>query len=74
MTSTVGGWIVFAAAIGMMMTLLSGEVVGLQTWAAALTPAFVGKAMAHVGVVIAAFIGGKLIPTDRTGELTRRTD
>lgn len=63
MTQHATGWAVFAAAIGMMAGLLSPEVSSLSSWGAALAPAFVGKALAHFGVVIAAFVGGKLIPT-----------
>jgi hypothetical protein len=64
MSKSTAGYMVLVAAVGMMCTLLSAEVVNLKAWAEALTPLFVGKAMAHIGVVIAAFLGGKLIPTD----------
>lgn len=63
MSQHTAGWLVFVAALGMMMTLLAAEVVNLQAWADAITPMFVGKAMAHLGVVVAAFVGGKLIPS-----------
>ena len=57
------GWFLFLAAFGMMLTLEAVEISKLQAWSDATTPAFVGIAAAHIGTVIAAFIGGKLIPT-----------
>ena len=65
MNNTSKGWIVFIAAMGMMLTLNSVEIANLSTWHEVASPTFVGKMFAHVGTVIAAFIGGKLIPTNR---------
>lgn len=63
MTPTVTGWIIFVAALGMMLTLIAGDVSGLKSWSEALHPSFIGASAGHLGVVIAAFVGGKLIPT-----------
>lgn len=63
MTKTTAGWVVFIAALGLMMTLMSSEVAALPNWGAAAAPPFVAKVMTHFGVVVAAFVGGKLIPS-----------
>lgn len=64
MTSqTTQGWIVFVAAMGMVLGLLGAEVGQLTAWDSAMSPAFVGKSLIHVATVIAAFVGGRLIPT-----------
>lgn len=63
MNSTQTGWMLFVAAIGAMATLMAVEITNLQEWHFATTPEFVGKALAHVGTVIGAFVGGRLIPT-----------
>jgi hypothetical protein len=68
------GFLVFIAALGMMAGLLSVDVSQLPTFAAAWTPIFVGKALAHMGAVITAFIGGKLIPTDSVPGGSRKND
>lgn len=65
MSQSTTGWVIFIGAIGMMCTLLSADIAKLASWGAAFSPAFVGIMLAHLGVVIAAFIGGKLIPVDR---------
>ncbi len=63
MTDHAKGWTVFLAALGMMAALLAPEVSALSTWGSVLQPAFVGKVLVHFGAVIAAFVGGKIIPT-----------
>jgi hypothetical protein len=63
MTHSQMGWIVFLAALGMMCTLLAGDVAHLDKWSDALYPAFIGGVLTHFGAVIAAFVGGKLIPS-----------
>jgi hypothetical protein len=72
MTST--GWIVFIAALGMMFSLIAVDISQLDHWAQATTPGFIGQIIGHLAAVIAAFVGGKLIPTDRDGRFTRATD
>lgn len=63
MNQTQTGWVLFAVALGMMCTLLSGDISSLHQWSDALDPAFVGGFIAHLGAVLAAFAGGKMIPT-----------
>lgn len=57
------GYLILVAAIGMMCSLLAGDVARLDHWRDALDPAFVAGVMTHLGAVSAAFVGGKLIPT-----------
>jgi len=59
------GYAILVAALGMVLGLLAPEVSALSSWSAVSTPAFIGKAMAHVAVVVAAFVGGKIIPTSK---------
>lgn len=63
MTNHGKGWLLFIAAMGMMFTLESVEIANLQAWSDMFAPGFMGKAFAHIGTVIAAFIGGKLLPS-----------
>lgn len=65
MTRTTTGWIVLVAAIGMMFSLLAVDIAALPGWDAALKPVFVGTTVGHIAAVIAAFVGGKIIPEDR---------
>ena len=57
------GWMIGLAALGMMFGLMGKEVGELQSWGEAFAPGFVGEMLLHASVVIAAFVGGKLIPT-----------
>lgn len=63
MSSTTTGWVIFLAAVGMMFSLLAVDLASLQNWHEAQTPAFVGSFIGHIAAVIAAFVGGKLIPS-----------
>lgn len=63
MTPTKSGWILFIAALGMMCSLLAHDVSNLQTWNEFWTPSFIGVILAHIGAVITAFIGGRIIPS-----------
>ena len=63
MTNTHTGWIIFVAALGMMASLLAPEISALESWSVVVTPAFMGKALAHFGAVVAAFVAGKIIPS-----------
>lgn len=75
MTKTTAGWTLFIAALGMMAGLLSVDVMTLRNWDQAMTPMFIGSTLGHLSVVIAAFVGGKMIPTERApGLKTRSTD
>lgn len=70
---TTTGWIIFIAALGMMCGMLAVDIAGLQEWADATTPTFVGTMIGHASAVIAAFVGGKIIPESR-GHSERRFD
>lgn len=63
MTQTHTGWLVFAASLGMMASLIAPEISALESWGVVVTPAFMGKALAHFGAVVAAFVAGKIIPS-----------
>lgn len=63
MTNKFVGWGLGLAALGSMFGLMSADIKALQTWNEVFTPSFVGSMMAHLSVVIMAFVGGKLIPT-----------
>lgn len=58
------GWMIGIAALGMMFGLMGKEVAELMSWSEAVSPGFVGDMLLHASVVIAAFVGGKLIPTE----------
>lgn len=62
MTQNQKGWIVFVAALGMMLGLLSPEIAALPNWGATAEPLFVAKVLGHLGAVIAAFVAGRLMP------------
>lgn len=70
------GWLIFIAAMGMMLGLLAGDVHSLNSWNDAFNPAFVAGIMTHISAVIAAFVGGNLVPNlfrDRTQDLSQST-
>lgn len=69
------GWLIFIGAIGMMAGMVAVDVTTLMAWSDALRPAFVGSTLGHFSAVIAAFVGGKIIPDDRNPfSRTRATD
>jgi len=74
MTPKTAGYVVFAAAMAMMMGLLSVDVSQLQSWQEVTTPGFVASIMGHMAVVLTAFVGGKLVPENRAGKQTRSDD
>lgn len=63
MSQRMAGWLVFLAALGMMAGLLGAELSQMKTFGEALTPGFFGKGLIHFSSVVAAFLGGKIIPT-----------
>lgn len=71
MNKTTAGWVVFLSAVGMMFSLLAIDIIALKDFGEVYTPLFVGTFLGHVAAVIAAFVGGKLIPETR--EDTKRT-
>ena len=66
MSQNTTGWIVFIAALGMMVGLVAVDVQSLEAWESARTPAFIGRAMFSFSTVVTAFIGGKLLPAPRS--------
>ena len=64
MNNTKAGWMIGVAAFGMMAAALGNEVIALNDWSSVVTPAFVGKAMIHLGAVVGAFVEGKMIPIE----------
>ncbi len=74
MNPATAGYVVFAAAVGMMCGLLSVDVSKLKDWPEVAQPGFVASILGHLGVVLTAFVGGKLIPENRDHKQTRRTD
>ncbi len=73
-SATTSGWIIFVAAVGLMCGMLAVDVVSLKEWSAMQTPVFVGTTLGHISAVVAAFVGGKLIPEAREGMQTRAAD
>lgn len=55
-----GGLILFIGAMGMMATLMAGDIEKLSNWSQVYEPVFVAKGLAHFGAVIAAYVGGKV--------------
>ena len=72
---TTTGWVIFMAAMGMMLGMLAIDIAALNEWSQMQTPTFVGTALGHIAATIAAFVGGKLIPADRgPSPMTRSGD
>lgn len=70
------GWLIAIAAMGMMLGLLAGDVSSLNNWHEIFYPAFIGGVMTHIRAVIAAFVGGNLVPNmfrDRTQDISQST-
>lgn len=63
MTRTSSGWTLVIAALGMTAGLLGAEISGMESWETVAAPAFIGKSLAHLATVIAAYVGGQLVPT-----------
>lgn len=69
------GWILFVSALGMMSGLLADDIKRLTDWKDITTPQFVGNIMTHFASVVAAFIGGRMLPPKRNSSArTRKTD
>ena len=70
------GWLIFIAAMGMMLGLLAGDISSLNSWHDMFYPTFIGGVMTHISAVIAAFVGGNLVPNmfrDRTNDISNST-
>jgi hypothetical protein len=61
------GWLIFLASVGMLFSMISVDLVTVHGWNEIFSPEFVGTTLGHIGAVIAAFVGGKLIPSEREG-------
>ncbi len=72
---TTAGWIVFMAGLGMMCGMMAVDISQLHEFREAITPAFVGSSLGHFAAVVAAFVGGRIIPEGREpGTHTRQED
>lgn len=60
------GWMLLVAAIGMLFGLIALDISNLETWDTVTTPQFVGKLLGNLASVITAFVGGKIIPENRS--------
>lgn len=69
---TTTGWIIFIAALGSMFGMIGVDMARLKDLSEVSEPSFIGTTMVHLSTVIAAFVGGKLIPAPRstTGRVT----
>lgn len=63
MDATQKGWVIFALACGSVLAEIGLEIRDLTQLSEMATPAFIGSAMWHVGVVIGTFLAGKNMPT-----------
>jgi hypothetical protein len=63
MTNKNMGWMLGAASVGMLFLLISADISQMKDFNEVWTPYFVGNMIAHIGNVLMAFVGGKLIPT-----------
>lgn len=62
MSNKTAGWVVGLGCIGMMFTLCAVQLGSLNTWDEALAPKFIASQLGNLGMVIGAFVGGKIIP------------
>lgn len=58
-TRTQIGSLALIAAVGMTFTSIGADLGGMQSWAQATAPPFVGSAMVHIGAAVAAYIAGQ---------------
>jgi hypothetical protein len=52
-------------AVGALLGLIGQEIAALPDWAQAKVPGFVGKVLAHIATVIAAFVSGQYLKSPR---------
>jgi hypothetical protein len=75
MTKKTTGWTVGLAGFGMMCGLMGSDLIQLMKLGEVVSPSFMGNMLLHISAVIAAFVGGRLIPDARdVTERTRSTD
>jgi hypothetical protein len=74
-SQTTAGWIVFMAGLGMMCGMMAVDIAQLMNFNEMITPTFVGSSLGHFAAVVAAFVGGRIIPEGREpGTHTRQED
>lgn len=56
------GYVIIIAGLGMMLTLLAGDISNLKSWNEVLYPSFAAGVMTHIGAVLTAAVGGNLVP------------
>lgn len=71
MTNKFAGWTLGLASLGWVLILISADIKNLHTMDEVYTPSFISNMVGHVGNVIMAFVGGKLVPT---GPKNQRAD
>lgn len=59
--ATRDGWTLFVVMLGAMAGMVATDVSHLSSWQEAVAPPFVAAVLAHFGILIGAFIGGKKI-------------
>lgn len=59
------GWTIFVTMFGMMCISLGNDIKELKDANELYTVSFVGSALVHLGTVIGAFVGGKIMPENR---------
>ena len=63
MTKTQSGWFLFIVGLLVIGVLLTGDVIALVHSGGKIDMAFVLGMLAHVGAVVAAFVGGWILPS-----------
>jgi hypothetical protein len=56
----------------MLLGTLAVDITALMNWSEVFKPLFIGTMFGHIAAVIAAFVGGKLIPPDRDPTMRTR--
>jgi hypothetical protein len=60
------GLLIFISALGSFLALAAVNVSELQSWSDASSPAFVAKLMIHLATVIASYVGGRIVGSDKS--------
>lgn len=68
MTDHGKGWVIFLAALAVSLGFLGNEVGKMQDAGELLSMKFIGEVLQHIGTVITAFVGGKMIPPNGNGD------
>lgn len=67
------GLVIFLVSLGMMASLVGGDLKNLNSWSEALYPSFVGGIFIHFAAVVTAAVGGNLVPNLFKSWLTNET-